>query len=394
MSTDLAQRPVRVGIVTDGLEERRRNGEAEIANGGVGVYIAQLVRHLRLVEPASAFVLIRHGDGALDIYRQRREPPVILPRSPFTRIARALDRPYGRIVRDLDLDLLHYPNQFGGAFLPASVRRVVTLHDLTPLLFPRQHPWKSVVGYRLLLRRSLRAADHVIVDSSNTRTDLLTRGLVADGNVSVIPLGVDDAFRRQSPTADFARRYDLPERFILTVGVLEPRKNHALLVRALGRLHEHGERVGLVIVGRDGWRWTDPVDNAGAAHLRDWVRIFRNVPDRDLPELYTRASVFAYPSLYEGFGLPVLEAMACGTPVVTSTTSSLAEVAGGAALLTDPTDVDDVSDKLLAALRDPVLRARLSAAGDRQAAQHSWRRTATETLAVYRRVARTALRRK
>jgi glycosyltransferase involved in cell wall biosynthesis len=240
-----------------------------------------------------------------------------------------------------------------------------------------------VLGYRLLLRPSLRAADHVIVDSAHTRSDLLARRLVAAEKLSVIHLAATADFRPGVRTEDFLRRYDVPFRFIFTVGVLEPRKNHARLVQALSRLHQQGERIGLVIVGRDGWRWQDPLADASLAHLRPWVRIFRDVPDADLAELYNRAEVFAYPSLYEGFGLPVVEAMACGTPVVTSPVSSLPEVAGKAALFADPTDADDLAAKLSAVLRDPALRSRLVAEGKQQAGRFSWQRTALATLRVY-----------
>jgi glycosyltransferase involved in cell wall biosynthesis len=140
----------------------------------------------------------------------------------------------------------------------------------------------------------------------------------------------------------------------------------------------------LVIVGRDGWKWTDPL--AAASDLRAWVHIFRNVPDADLVELYNRAEIFVYPSLYEGFGLPVVEAMACGTPVVASNTSSLPEVAGKAALFADPTDAGDFAAKLRDILDHPALRNQLIAEGRRQAARLSWTRTAEQTLAVYRTV--------
>ena len=301
--------PLRIGIVTDGLEERPTDGETVIANGGVGVYVYNLVKHLRLVDALNEYHLIRCGPGRLDIYGHEPDRNIFLPASKLTRLAQTLDRPYRRIAAERQLDLLHYPNQFGGAFLPRHIKRVVTLHDVTPLLVPRYHPWQRVLGYRLLMRRALRRADHVIVDSRGTGADLVRPGVVPANKVTVIPLGADDRFKPGVRTADFPRRYELPERFILTVGVLEPRKNHALLVAAVRRLHERGARIGLVIVGRDGWNWRDPLDAPGVAHLRSWVRIFRNVSESDLVEFYNRAEIFAYPSLYEGFGLPIVEAM-------------------------------------------------------------------------------------
>jgi glycosyltransferase involved in cell wall biosynthesis len=379
-------RPLRVGIVAVGLEEREADGEVGIANGGVGVYIYQLVKHLQDLDDANEYTLIRLGRGRLDIYERGRVRPVFLPTSSLRKTLTWVDWAYRGIAAERRLDLLHFPNQFGGAFLPRRIRRVVTLHDLTPLLYPRYHPWRRVLGYRLLLRPSLRAADHVIVDAASTATDLVARQLAPPERISVVPLGVGGAFRPALRSPDFAQRYDLPARFILTVGVLEPRKNHAGLLRALDRLHQHGERIGLVIVGRDGWRWRDPLDDPAVSHLRPWVRIHRGVPDRDLPEFYARAEAFAYPSYYEGFGLPILEAMASGIPVVATRTSSLPEVAGDAALLAMPGDADDFAGKLLAVLRDAAVRQRLVSAGRDRCRAFSWQRTAECTRAVYQRV--------
>jgi len=379
-------RPLRIGVVTLGLKEEDAGGEVNIANGGVGVYIYQLIKHLQGLGDATEYTLIRPGHGRLDIYRQARTETVFLPLSPVRNALAYADLNLRRIAVERRLDLLHYPNQFGGAFLPRTVRRVVTVHDLTPLLYPRYHPWRRVLGYRVLLRPSLRAADHIIVPAAATAADLVARRLAPREKISVIPQGVDERFRPGVCSEAVARRYDLPARFVLTVGVLEPRKNHALLLQAIERLQRRGEPIGLVIVGRPGWHWRDPLDDPALAHLRPWVRVLRAVPDQDLVELYNRAEAFAYPSLYEGFGLPILEAMACGVPVVASSSSALPEVAGPAALLADPTDADDFAAQLFAVLRGPALRHRLIAAGHERARAYSWRRTAERTLAIYQRV--------
>ena len=373
---------LRIGIVTDGLLERVANGTVQIRNGGVGVYIYNLVKHLQLIDSTNEYFLIRLGAGALDIYRGERTHCVFLPGSPLATLGIATRR----AVMRLGLDVVHYPNQFGGTLLPAQLRRVVTLHDLTPLLFPHFHPWRRVLGYRLFLRPALRAAHHIIVDAARTRTDLVERGIAPAHKITVVPLGAATSFARGVRTDGFRQRYDLPERYILNVGVLEPRKNHGLLLHALAHLHRVGEDISLVIVGRDGWNWTDPLDTPSLSHLRSWVRIVRNVPDADLPEFYSRATLFAYPSLYEGFGLPVVEAMASGTPVIASRASSLPEVAGEAALYADPGDAENFASTLLAVLRDAELRERLVAAGLRRARDLSWRTTAERTLAIYRQV--------
>ncbi len=386
MAAALATRPLRIGIITDGLQERVVDGEVRIANGGVGVYIYQLIRHLLLIDPVNQYYLIRFGAGLLDIYGDLRGHNVFLRTSRPHRLLGMLDLPYAGLVRDLGLDLVHYPNQFGGAFLPHSVKRVATLHDLTPLLFPQLHPRSRVLGYRMLARYSLRRCDRVIVYSATTRRDLLSRGMAAQGAIVNIPLGVNPVFKPGIATGEFTRRYQLPRPFILTVGVLEPRKNHVLLFEVLRRLRERGEQLDLVIIGRPGWRWRNPLEQPQFKLLRPWVRILEDVPDTDLVEFYNRAAVFAYPSLYEGFGLPILEAMACGAPVVSATGSSLPEVAGDAALFADPRDAEGFTAQVARVLRDPVLRAQMVEAGLRRAREFSWLRTAEQTLAVYRSV--------
>jgi len=384
--TRSAARPLRIGILTDGLLERDTPAGVEIANGGVGSYIHQLVRHLQQLDDRNAYVLIRYGTGRLDIYHRPGSPTVFIPPWHAGLHGRLSERALLRIAREQALDLVHYPNQFGGAFLPRRVKRVATLHDLTPLLFPKHHPRTRVLAYRFLLRRALRQSTHVIVDAASTRTDLVQRRLARADAVTVVPLAAAPAFRPAPPDPEVARRYDLPRRFVFGVGVLEPRKNYVRLVDAVARVRAAGEDVGLVIAGRDGWHWENPLDAPEHAALRPHARLLRNVPDADLPALYRHAAVFAYPSLYEGFGLPLLEAMASGVPVVTSNVSSMPEVAGDSALLVDPTDTAALAAALHRLLRDATLHARLRSAGLERAAAFSWDRTARETLAVYRRV--------
>jgi glycosyltransferase involved in cell wall biosynthesis len=386
MAAAEATRRLRIGIITDGLMERGCGGEVRIANGGVGVYIYQLIKHLLQADAVNEYFLIRFGAGTLDIYRHPRARCVFLPASRLSRTLGLADFPYPGIVRRLGLDLLHYPNQFGGAFLPRRIKRVATLHDLTPLLFAHLHPRRRVLGFRLLARAALRRCDRIIVYSANTRRDLLSANMAAGDAIVTIPLGVDAAFRPGIATDDFVRRYQLPHRFVLTVGVLEPRKNHIVLLHALRHLHDRGEKLTLVVIGREGWRWSNPLTQPQFRSLAPWVRIIADVPDAELAEFYNRAAVFAYPSLYEGFGLPVLEAMACGTPVVCSSASALPEAGGDAALYADPHDAVELAAQLTRVLTDGALRQRMVEAGLRRARQFSWRRTAQQTIALYQSV--------
>ena len=389
----IARRPrgrrLRVGVVLDGFVGRRTEGRIELANGGVGVYAGHLIDQIAALDAAD-LVLIRPGPIDLPLLQDRRFEVASDPLLRRVPAARWLDLRLAAIARERALDLLHYPNQFGGAFLTRRVPRVMTLHDLTPLAFPRFHPWWTVLGYRMLLAPALRRADAVIVDSEAVAAELIGVAPEVADRVHAIPLGVDDSFRPGRRTAGFLERLGLPERFVLTVGVLEPRKNHVAAVRALAHLHAAGERVALVIAGRTGWGFEDPLATPDLESLRPWVQIRRDVPHADLVELYGRALALVYPSFGEGFGLPVLEAMACGCPVITSDRSALPEVGGNAALYASPDDPAAIAGQLLRVIRDPGLASVLGERGSSRAGELTWGRTAERTLAVYEAVARLA----
>jgi glycosyltransferase involved in cell wall biosynthesis len=293
------------------------------------------------------------------------------------------DLPYSRLARELRLDLLHFPNQFGGGLLPHTIRRVATLHDLTPILLSRTHPLRRVAAYRMLARVSLGKSDRVIVPSNATRNDIIEMGYARAERVAVIPMGLSEVFTRCVRTPDFMKTYGLARPFILNVGVLEPRKNQAILFDVLRSLREAGVDIDLVIIGREGWRWKSPLERREFAALRPHVRIFRDVPETALVEFYGRASAFVYPSIYEGFGLPIIEAMACGAPVIASDNSSLPELGQQAALYADAHDAGGFVSQIKRLLDDGELRQRLITAGKTRAPQFSWRRTAQLTSALY-----------
>jgi glycosyltransferase involved in cell wall biosynthesis len=258
----------------------------------------------------------------------------------------------------------------------AACRQVVTIHDLFPVVQPRWFTPRMGWQLRFTQRHAARTAKRVIAVSESTRRDLIHRFGVPAEKIDVVYNGVDHRrFRPAEVDAEaVARRFGVRYPFIMCVGSLMPWRNAPRLARAASRLS-----YGLLFVGRDIWG-NDPTARIAAENGWDWVRFAGYVRDEDLPELYAAALVFAYPSLYEGFGIPPLEAMACGTPVVASTAGALPEVLGDAALLVDATDEAALTDALQAAAHDGgTLRRR----GLERAARYTWQRAATDTWRVY-----------
>jgi len=274
---------------------------------------------------------------------------------------------------------------------PAGVAQVATVFDLSPLHWPEYHLGRNVELFKRKMVHLSKHADRIIAISQATADDLAAHFPATAGRVDVIPCGVDAAFRPvtdRAALADVRRKYGIPAPdYLLFAGTLEPRKNLVRLVEAYAavRAAEGAATPPLVVAGSRGWHEQPIFAAVERWQMQDHIHFTGPVAEEDLPALYSGADCFIYPSLFEGFGLPVLEAMACGAPVITSNTSSLPEVAGDAALLVPPQDVDALAGTLRRLLHDRNLRAELSRQGQIQAARFSWEKTARETCAVYQR---------
>jgi glycosyltransferase involved in cell wall biosynthesis len=288
------------------------------------------------------------------------------------------------------VDVVHSTSFSAPRFYNRRKRLVMTIYDLSFLVYPEFHLPENVKHALLGTREAIARADALITISHHSRRDLLERLGVAEDRVTVTHLAASPHYIRVDDPQQIARvreRYHLPAHFILFVGSLEPRKNVRRLIQAYAKLptslqHE----VHLVIAGGKGWLNTDVYLTVHQLGLEGRVQFVGYVEENDLPSVYSLATVFAYPSLYEGFGLPVLEAMQCGVPVLTSNVSALPEVAGEAALLVSPTEVEEIAEGLACLLEDADLRVEFQARGYRRAREFSWERCARETLAVYRSV--------
>jgi glycosyltransferase involved in cell wall biosynthesis len=288
-------------------------------------------------------------------------------------------------------DIVHYPANFArwaGRGGVASTKVVLTVHDLSFMRSPEWFRWERATYYRVAIRPSVRLADVVIADSQATADDLTRFLAVPAERIAVVLLGVDDALRPADAAAikRVRMKYGLPERFYLYLGTIEPRKNLPRVIEAFDAIAAKTD-AGLVIAGREGWKAETTRRAYSEAAHRDHVTFPGFVAAEDMAALMSAAMAFVWPSLWEGFGLPPLEAMACGTPVVTSKTSSLPEVVGDAALLVNPESVDEIAEAMRRIGEDEALRTKLRAAGLARARELTWRRTAEQTAAVYRRVA-------
>lgn len=276
-------------------------------------------------------------------------------------------------------------------------KSVLTVHDIIPCL-PHDRPasgggrrFSAMVRYwRCVMPRAARCADRVITISQSSKSDICSVFGVSEGRISVVPTGLHPDFQPitdQIALDKVHKNYHLPERFIMGFISSDPRKNSSRLLAAASIVESKLSDVGLVLVCASGAARELVLEASARKDLPlPRITLISHVPRKDLVALYNLAEALAFPSLYEGFGLPVIEAMACGTPVITSNTSSLPEVAGDAALLVDPTDTDALAEALTAAMVNQTIRTQLISKGIKRAAVFSWERTARETLAVYEQV--------
>lgn len=354
---------------------------------GLGRYTQELVTALMTIDTENEYVAFYNRPSEAQV-----DPPLgclphlatNLPNKPWRMsvlLAQFMHLPQDRLFPGVDL--FHATDHL----LPrlSQVKSVFTLHDLVFRFYPETHMPLNRWFLTLMMPRFLQAADAVIAVSECTKRDAIRLYGVDESKIRVIYEGVNPCFRLAPSEAISAVRqnHNLPEHFILSVGTIEPRKNLNTLLAAYRALRHRGAEFKLVIVGKKGWLYQGFFRRLRELGLEDEVIFPGFVPDDDLPALYSAADLFVFPSLYEGFGLPLLEAMACGTPVVTSDVSSLPEIVGDAAITVDPHKAEELAEAILRILEDPVLRVRLQNKGLARAKIFSWEDTAKKTLEIY-----------
>lgn len=353
---------------------------------GIGVYVRGLISHLGKIDRRNEYFIITHRGKKADF---------IPKQSNFTKIGTSISYE-NHFTRDLweqvylplvlrrhKIDVYHGPNHI----LPciSNTGMVLTIHDM--IAFSKWYKPISRFRVQRLLKTSAKRAHKIITVSENSKRDIIKILGVPEEKVKVIYNGIDDVYEPidDKRGLDFVKtRYGITSRFILHVGSLNPRKNIPRLIDAYNMLPaEILKEYELVIVGKKSWKADKIFAKTKKLGLEDRVIFTGFVADSDLPLLMNAADLLAFPSLYEGFGIPPLEAMACGTPVVASNTSSIPEVVGDAALLFDPYNVEEIANAMYRALTNEQLRDELRQKGFKRAKQFSWEKAARETLAVY-----------
>ena len=347
---------------------------------GIGTYVRNLVRHLARIDNATTYFILCEPPEEAEIRVLGENFVPIVESARGYSIEEQLTIP--RHLRKLGAELFHSPHYVLPLRCPAP--SVVTIHDCIHLRFPQYLPNRVAHTYaRYMIGHAARSARRILTVSEASRNDILHFFPKTDpGRISVIANAIDESLLVAPGDEELAQvreRYQIHGRFVLFVGNIKPHKNLARLVSAFALVKKRAgmDDLKLIVIGEEAGGFVSLRRLVETEGIRRDVRFFGFVPDPTLAALYRLAAVFAFPSLYEGFGLPPLEAMACGTPVVTSNTSSLPEVVGDAAVLIEPESIESIANGVASVLEDAGLRARLVERGFARARHFSWERSVT-----------------
>lgn len=339
---------------------------------GFGFYVKNLIEALQKNDKSNQYILIA-PDRDKDFFTLER---FIWDQFTFPGEA-----------KKAKVDILHQPCFSAPVFYKGKI--VVTVHDIIPKLFPANLPLISRLFYSRWMTYTYRAADAIIADSECTKNDLIKHLHIDPKKIKVIYLAVSENFKPESSKSaieNIKKKYHTGENYFIHVGTLEPRKNLPFLVAAYSLAVKSGLKENLVIIGKKGWYYNDLYALVHKLHLEKRVIFTGYASDEDIPVLYSGSTALTFPSIYEGFGFPPLEAMACGTPVISSNTSSLPEVVGSAGILLPPKDETLWAKKMLEISQNKKLAQELKIRGLKQAEKFSWEKTARQTIEVYEKV--------
>ena len=354
---------------------------------GIGRYLLNLVEALQTVDRENDYYLFVQSDDVegFNIYSPNfNVVPVdssILRKTHIRIVWEQVVLPFR--LKKLKIDVLHSPNFTCPYF--CRVKKVVTFHDMTYFIHPEVHTPLKREMFKMYIKLSSFAADKILAISQNTVIDIVKYTGVGESKVVLTALAVDKRFYEAGELdAEILKKYGVTDSYLLYVGTVEPRKNILRLLQAYNSLDEVLKKTyKLVICGKKGWLYKEIFDYFNETGLDKYVHFTGFVQDEDLPQLYKGASAFLYVSIYEGFGFPVLEAMACGTPVITSGLSSMKEIAGDAALLVNPYDIEDIKKAICKLVDDDRFAVVQREKGVERAKEYSWELCAKNTLEAY-----------
>ena len=355
---------------------------------GIGRYVRDLVSALSDIDKSIEYRLFISGatkDKLPDVLGSNFlwAPSRITPKW-FARIWHRLKIPLPVEQFIGGIDLFHATDFVLPPTLP-STKTLLTVHDLSFVRVPETASPSLKAYLDRVVPLSVQRANHILADSQATKDDLIELYNVPEHKITVLLTGVDKRFKlTESGFSTIRSKYNLGERpYIFTIGTVQPRKNYVRVIEALAKLRENGHDINLVIAGGRGWL-DDPIyETIKNTGMTEYVKLIGFADDEDVPTLYSHALCVAFPSLYEGFGYPVLEGMACGTPVVTSNVSSLPEVAGDAALMVNPYDVDEIAEAIHSLIIDERLRNTLIERGFEHIKHFTWEKSARQLRQIY-----------
>jgi glycosyltransferase involved in cell wall biosynthesis len=335
---------------------------------GKGWYTFNIVRELLKIDKHSKYTLYANGGIAGFEEFKNAEVKIINGKGLLWHLKTYLD------IRKQKPDIFFAPSSFIiPAILPKSQKTIITVHDLVAFLFPSTHNKKAVILEKIFLKRAVKRAKAIIAISENTKKDIIEKTSTTEEKISIVPCSASEIFFPiDKPLEEFRKKTGLPNKFFLSVSTIEPRKNYDTLIQALAMLHEKNIKSHLLIVGKKGWGTTDLEDLIRENYLQKYVHLLGYVTNKTLNKLYNLSEGFVFPSYYEGFGIPPLEAMQCGCPVISSHTSSLPEVIGDAGIFCDPSSPAEFAKAMEDVASDENLRTELINKGRIQSKKFSW----------------------
>jgi glycosyltransferase involved in cell wall biosynthesis len=355
--------------------------------GGNETYVSNLIQALAEIDAQNEYILYVTKPEAMERFGNRWPNVKVRPTLPHTPLVR-IPLTLSAELRRRPVDILHV-QYTAPPWAPCAV--VAMIHDLSFEHLPETFNRRSWMQMRLTVRRTARSAAHVITDSDFSRADIVRTYRLSPDRVTTTPLAASPIFRPSEDPNEILRvreKYGIKGDYVLAVGSIQPRKNIVRLINAYASLVRNGEvdaLTSLVIAGKRAWLFEETLRAARASDVRDRIIFTGYVPETELPALYSGATCFVYPSYFEGFGIPLLEAMQCGTPTIASTGSCFPEVVGDASLTVDPFDESAIANAIRRVIQDNQLHNDLRDRGFKRSKLFDWRKTARATLDVFER---------